>query len=703
MNLNKRLNITIKYKRKIRLLVTNNCNNSCEFCHNEGMDKQAIMSLDIDKFQHMLPQLAKLSNNITVSGGEPFLYSRLEELIFLLNEFGYNITINTGYSKLEKYYKILHFINHIHISLFDFSKANMFIKDIKELRRNLPNLIITINIPVVNIETINKNIGKIYNMCKNNNFRLQFLRIIRFDKSETSSWDRRWADVYRTISTFDLTIIDSTNREVTYESKDGVRIDIAEIPCVLSGDEYGDGKCLHENDYTISPDLKVAFCRWEKSNWIQYNQGDDVIELFRCAYEKCFLNCRYCNFENYIKKSNIGIFSFMNHNTWPSETEGCIMDISRQISVGEISYIGKEGYVSYLENKFSQAMDIPYALTVSSGTVALYLAFLSLGLTEGAKVVVPTYSYPGVVTALIHARAEIILCDVEGDTGNISVRSFINCLDDNIKGVVVTHLWGAPANINEIVKICKARNIKVVEDCSHAYGAKVGNKNVGTIGDVGCFSLQSNKAVYAGEGGLLITKHKEVYEKAVLFSMLKKRIIDCVSDKELKSFWYSGLGLKVKLHPLSAIIALNSLKNLKNTNQRRSEHIRIIDKKIKNSNVISSPIKNKNLNEERVYYTFKFLLHEKYIYVRDKLVNDLILEGLDVTASSFLPIHKTRLYNRNEIIKSNNKDYTGAELYFSRIISLPSFTYEPYEISEFYSKIILDKITKLQKAVRIHE
>lgn len=173
--------------------------------------------------------------------------------------------------------------------------------------------------------------------------------------------------------------------------------------------------------------------------------------------------------------------------------------------------------VALLEEEFATHMGSKYALAVSSCSAALFLSLKALGLPRDARVLMPGFTFAAVPSSVVHADCLPVLCEV-GDNYRVDLTDFQAKLDQDIQAVIISHMRGHTSDMDAIMALCDARNIPVIEDAAHSLGTTWGGKNIGTIGQIGCFSFQSYKMINAGEGGILITDDAELVARAVIMS-----------------------------------------------------------------------------------------------------------------------------------------------------------------------------------------
>jgi len=172
--------------------------------------------------------------------------------------------------------------------------------------------------------------------------------------------------------------------------------------------------------------------------------------------------------------------------------------------------------VSELEDAFAAKKGTQYAQAVTSGTGALICALRGLGIGPGDEVIVPAYTWIATATAILEVGAIPVIAEVD-ETLLLDPVDFEAKITPYTKAVAVVHMRGAPAPMDKILPIAKKHGLKVVEDCAQANGATYQGQEVGSFGDAGAFSLQFNKIITCGEGGIVVTNDKNIYERAAMY------------------------------------------------------------------------------------------------------------------------------------------------------------------------------------------
>ncbi|SFS40594.1 dTDP-4-amino-4,6-dideoxygalactose transaminase [Sulfitobacter marinus] len=198
--------------------------------------------------------------------------------------------------------------------------------------------------------------------------------------------------------------------------------------------------------------------------------------------------------------------------------EAARAEIERLLQTGDLFRYtaASEAPVSLLETEFAQMMGSRYALAVSSCSAALFLSLMALDLPKDARVLIPGFTFAAVPSSVIHANCQPVLCEV-GDNYRIDISDFEAKLP-TVDAVIISHMRGHTSDMDAIMALCNAANIRVIEDAAHSLGTLWHDQKIGTIGKIGCFSFQSYKMINAGEGGIMITDDADLIARAIIMS-----------------------------------------------------------------------------------------------------------------------------------------------------------------------------------------
>jgi len=199
-------------------------------------------------------------------------------------------------------------------------------------------------------------------------------------------------------------------------------------------------------------------------------------------------------------------------NPWPSFTHEETDAIQSVLLSNKVNYwTGQEG--REFEKEFAHFADSEYAIAVSNGTTALDLALNALQVGEDDEVIVTSRTFIASISSIVNAGAKPIFADVDANTQNITAESITSVLSDKTKAVICVHLAGWPCDMDEIMALAKKHNLKVIEDCAQAHGAKYKGKSVGSFGDISAWSFCQDKIMTTGgEGGMVTTNDKKLWE-----------------------------------------------------------------------------------------------------------------------------------------------------------------------------------------------
>jgi perosamine synthetase len=190
--------------------------------------------------------------------------------------------------------------------------------------------------------------------------------------------------------------------------------------------------------------------------------------------------------------------------------------ITQAITSGTLTST-KGTLVKRFETAFAQRIGADHAHACSSGTAALHTAIAAIDPEPGDEIVTTSITDMGALTPILYQGAIPVFADVDPRTYNVTAETIEARLSDRTKAIMVTHLFGNPCQMNEIMELSRGKGIPVIEDCAQAFHATVGGKEVGTIGDIGCFSLQQGKHITTGEGGIVVSNNSDLARRCFLF------------------------------------------------------------------------------------------------------------------------------------------------------------------------------------------
>lgn len=207
------------------------------------------------------------------------------------------------------------------------------------------------------------------------------------------------------------------------------------------------------------------------------------------------------------------------------------------------------------ETEFAQYYGVEHAVASSSGTAAIHLAVAAVNPDPGDEIITTGLSDAGTVLPILAQNAVPVFADVDLRTGNLDVDSVRERITGRTKAIIAVHLFGQPAPVRELRELADSHGITLIEDCAQAYLTRVGDDLAGTVGHIGCFSLQQSKHITAGDGGLTISNDAELGRRARLFA-------DKAWPRDTDERTHLFLGLNYRMTEIQAAIARVQLTRL---------------------------------------------------------------------------------------------------------------------------------------------
>lgn len=298
----------------------------------------------------------------------------------------------------------------------------------------------------------------------------------------------------------------------------------------------------------------------------------------------------------------------------------------------ETSWISSKGkYNDLFSGKFSEYIGVKYATTVANGTLALHLALMALGIGEGDEVIVPTFTYIATANAVKYTGADVVFADSLEDSWQIDPDDIERRITAKTKAIMPVHLYGHPCDMEVIMKIAKKHRLFVIEDCAEAIGSEYKGRKVGSFGDIAAFSFFGNKTITCGEGGMVMTGDKTLFER-----MLHLKGQGLAAHRE---YWHDIVGYNYRMTNIAAAIGLAQLEQVDNFIDRKVEIANYYKENLKDCPVIVHPSIG---NVKHTYWMVSIICDD--IEERDKLRDYLKYQGIE-TRPTFYPIHTMPMYD----------------------------------------------------------
>lgn len=341
------------------------------------------------------------------------------------------------------------------------------------------------------------------------------------------------------------------------------------------------------------------------------------------------------------------------------------------------------------EKEFTKYLGAEYGIATNSGTAALHMALWSLGLKKKEEVIVPSFTFVSSVHAVKYVGGNPIFADIDRETLTLDPEDVEAKITENTRAVVVVHYGGHSARMDEIRKIAREHNLKVIEDCAHAAGALFKGEKLGTIGDISAFSFHAVKNIATGDGGMIVFKDKELLERMRSFRWvgITKSTWDRYAppsgkDRGVNSSAYDveELGMKYHMNDIQAAIARVQLKRLDRMNKVRKELVNEYRERLEGSTDVK-------LLKEQPWAT-----SSNHLFVILSKKRDIIMRHLNsaqiATSVHYIPVHKFSLYSS----ENGNTHLPVTEEAGNSVLTLPLFPDLKVEEVSFISNKIREAV-----------
>ena len=320
--------------------------------------------------------------------------------------------------------------------------------------------------------------------------------------------------------------------------------------------------------------------------------------------------------------------------------------------IAKSAFSGGE-FVEVFEKQFAEYCGAKYARGVGSGTAALHLALLALGVGPEDEVIVPSHTFIASAWGISYVGAKPVFVDCLPDTWEIDPAAVEKALTEKTRAIIGVHLYGVPCDMGTLKKIAKEYNLFLIEDCAQAHGALYGDMKVGTIGDIGCFSFYPSKNLGAvGEAGAIITNDANVAEKV---RMLR-------SHGEKEKYVHEMVGYNERMDGIQAAVLSVKLKHLDAWNTRKAEVVKKYVDGIKNPAVILQVIP---ADVTSAYHLFVITTDN-----RKAFIEHVRSHGIDTSMHYPTPCHLQKAYTP---LGYSRGDFLNTEYVADHCVSLPLF------------------------------
>lgn len=386
---------------------------------------------------------------------------------------------------------------------------------------------------------------------------------------------------------------------------------------------------------------------------------------------------------------------------WPLIGEDEVNAVVQLMLAGQLSIKDGSGILHEFESKFAGYHNVPYALVQNNGTSTLHAAFFAVGVGPGDEVIVPTYTWPSTANAVVSCNATPVFCDIDPRTLCLDPANVERRLTPATRAIAVVHIWGHPVDMDPILAIARQHNLKVIEDVSHAHGATYKGRRLGTLGDIGCFSLQASKMVVGGEAGVAITANPEYYDRMLALAHYGGRIETGSAGDTYQDYAYTGLGPKYRAHPLAVAIANAQLDHLDEWIAQRRANLDYLTAGLAGIPGLEPPYTAPD-STRGAYYGYRIVYRPEQFggLPAARFMEALRAEGVEAAAEYYRLLHRQAFYQGADVYERTTGyrwpyapirqiDYSDSEFpvavqIIDNLVCLPTFTRPGHDLLDQY-------------------
>jgi perosamine synthetase len=324
------------------------------------------------------------------------------------------------------------------------------------------------------------------------------------------------------------------------------------------------------------------------------------------------------------------------------------------------------------EREFAATVGAKHAVAVNSCTAALHLALEAAGIREGDEVLVPTMTFAATAEVVAYFKAKPVLIDCIQNTLNLDTNRIEQAITDKTKAIIPVHFAGHPCDMDPILSIAHAYDLRVIEDAAHALPARYHGKMVGSISESTCFSFYATKNITTGEGGMLTTDNPEYAARARMMS-LHGLSRDAWNRYSAEGSWYYEIlspGFKYNLTDIAAALGLAQLKKCDRFWKTRERYATLYSEGFRDMPEVVCPQASPNVQHAWHLYAIQLELDRLRIS-RNEFIHRLQQAGIGCSVH-FIPLHLHPYYR--ERFGYQPKDFPLASRIFQRVLSLPLYS-----------------------------
>ncbi len=335
---------------------------------------------------------------------------------------------------------------------------------------------------------------------------------------------------------------------------------------------------------------------------------------------------------------------------WPAYEEGEIAAAMGVLKSGRVNYhTGSEG--KRFEEEFAAATDSKYAIAVTNGTVALELALQALEVGAGDEVIVPGRTFIASASCVVMRGATPVFADVSEESGTVTAETIERAIGKKTKAIIVVHLAGWPCEMDDILTLAGKHCLKVIEDCAQAQGARYRDRPVGSFGDAAAYSFCQDKIMSTGgEGGMLVTSDRKVWQKAWSYKDHGRRFEpQPVPQRGQKFRWvHNSIGTNWRMTEMQSAIGRHLLARLQEQIATRRKNAALLSNLLKTVPEIRVAIPPSHVHHS--YYKYYAFIRSELLretWSRDDVLTAIKAEGIPCFSGSCSEVYLEKAFPRS--------------------------------------------------------
>ncbi|MCL2678749.1 MAG: DegT/DnrJ/EryC1/StrS aminotransferase family protein [Dehalococcoidia bacterium] len=349
--------------------------------------------------------------------------------------------------------------------------------------------------------------------------------------------------------------------------------------------------------------------------------------------------------------------------------------------------IGTGPKTALFEQEFARYINRKRAVGIDSCTNSLHLTLVTLGVGPGDEVITTPITFVATVNSIVYTGATPVFVDVDPQTLNIYPDAIEKALTPRTKAIIPVHLYGHPCDMDAILAIAQKHNLKVVSDCAHAIEAEYKGKNVGSLGDVACYSFYATKNLATGNGGMLVTDDERLADEIVIIRDhgMSAGAWNRYYSGEFKHYQMTHLGYKCIMWDLPASLGLQQLKRIEQRHAKRLELKALYESKLQKLGDHVKIVSSTDRPVRHAHHLFPILLNGLN---RDAVAAQMEAHGVGVGVH-YRPVHLEPYYREKH--GHHPGEYPVAEHAGENLLSLPFWP----EMTEEQISIVVDSLESI--------